>query len=86
MWKDRVTMRCRWKTNSVICCDLLNDCGRVSWNMVACYGTPYLGEKDDFQKNLEERMEYLTSPWMILGDLNEMVNANEKMGGTWRSI
>lgn len=45
MWKRGLNMRCRWQTGKVICCDLLNEQGGVLWSMVACYSTPYMGEK-----------------------------------------
>lgn len=81
MWKEEVKLKCRWKTEKAICGDLWDEHGNMAWSMVACYGTLYLGEKDNFWKEVELKLEDINNPWILFGDLNEVVNASEKLGG-----
>lgn len=81
MWMEGINLKCRWKTDKVIYCDMLDQQEEVSWSMVACYGTPYYGEKENFQNDVETKLEDIKNPRMLFGDLNEVVNANEKLGG-----
>lgn len=60
-----------------ICCDIVNEHGRIERSMVACYGTPYTGENEEFCKEMEARAEHINNPWLLFGDLNEIVNGSE---------
>lgn len=57
-----------------------NDTNRT-WNMIVVYGTPYFAEKNVFWENLEFFVENLQGAWLIIGDLNEIVDKVEKQRG-----
>lgn len=60
--------------------------GKVVWNMLVCYDTPYLGEKQNYWSKLQDVVQSSKIPWMIIGDLNEIICEEEKVGGRsfWR--
>lgn len=51
------------------------------WNLLACYGTPYEGEKKYLWENLERVVSNCEKPWLVIGNLNEVVDESEKQGG-----
>lgn len=48
---------------------------------MACYGTSYRVEKREFWEELQILVEQLQGPWLIYGDLNEVIDKIEKWGG-----
>lgn len=53
----------------------------MKWDFFGVYGTPYGKEKAKFWKVLEEKVHNYENPWLLLGDLNEVVEEAEKFGG-----
>lgn len=84
MWKDRMEAVCTWKTNGVICLGIKDQNENYVWNMLGRYRTPYLCEKLDFWERLQIMVEKEDEPWILFGDLNEVISETEKWGG--RSI
>ena len=84
MWKKELDIQCLWKSNRVICCSFKPAPTEEAWNFYGCYGTPYPREKEKFWKSLNHTIQEEYLPWVMFGDLNEVVAENEKLGG--RSI
>lgn len=49
-------------------------------NILVGYGTPYLAEKKVFWEIIEAIVDGLIGPWLMVGDLSEIVSKNEKFG------
>lgn len=62
---------------------LLNE--DVDWNLIACYGTPYRGGKTRVLAKLNRASwRPWEEPWLLVGDLNEVINDSENRGGVPR--
>lgn len=48
MWNGNLKMELLWNTNRIICCKVDDVLGNNIWNLMTCYGTPYLAEKQIF--------------------------------------
>uniref|UniRef100_A0A803PRV9 Reverse transcriptase domain-containing protein n=1 Tax=Cannabis sativa TaxID=3483 RepID=A0A803PRV9_CANSA len=55
--------------------------GSVCWHLFCLYGTPYAEEKAEFWKWATELMSDCREPWVVLGDLNVILEGSEKVGG-----
>lgn len=66
--------------------EVSNSDGKSQWSMFACYRTPYSSEKMVFWDVLGSYITESNLPWLLFGDLNEIMNENEKLGGRqfWR--
>lgn len=84
MSHDNWNMELNWSIDRIICCKVNNVMNSMNWNLLACYGTPYPGEKQDFLSDLEEIILALEGPWLLIGDLNKIISHLEKNSG--RSI
>ncbi|KAF3449229.1 hypothetical protein FNV43_RR09957 [Rhamnella rubrinervis] len=81
MWRNEVNLKVVWKSDRVICGEVsdCNDGG--SWRLLGCYGPPIRCQKDEFWDELGMMVHMEERPWILLGDLNEVTEANEKWGG-----
>lgn len=48
MWNEEVDMEYVWSSNIIVYCVIKDEVGRPLWNLLACYGPPYLKEKSNF--------------------------------------
>uniref|UniRef100_A0A803QAN7 Reverse transcriptase domain-containing protein n=1 Tax=Cannabis sativa TaxID=3483 RepID=A0A803QAN7_CANSA len=55
--------------------------GNVGWHLMCLYGTPYAEEKVEFWKWATEIVSGLRESWVVLGDLNVILEGSEKSGG-----
>lgn len=87
IWNQDINMVYQWKHNRAICYQVQRTDDLKCWMIISCYGTPYQGEKAGFWEYLINQMENIQSPWILMGDLNEVINGTEKMGGQpiWRN-
>ena len=69
-------------SDNLIWCKINSDVG--NWHMVACYGPTTYREKYFFWEDLADKIINLQEPWLLFGDLNEITEQSEKLGG--RSI
>lgn len=67
-----------WKTERIIHCAMMDFDGLKRGDNYACYGTLYQAENRSFWDNLKEVIGITEGPWMIIGDLNEILSENEK--------
>lgn len=62
--------------------------GNKMWNLMACHGTLYLAEKQTFWDDLQFKIKETNGPWVLVGDLNEIIAFEEKRvgRGIWKRI
>lgn len=48
MWSANVELEVIWKSEHLICGNVLGGHRIPSWSMLTCYGPPYYREKNDF--------------------------------------
>ncbi|XP_015879387.3 uncharacterized protein LOC107415557 [Ziziphus jujuba] len=86
MWSDDVNLKIERSNERVICGDMLDDVGNPTWSFLACHSPPYIGEKKNFWSQLIGIVNDLNRPWILFGDLNEIIDESEKFGGChiWR--
>lgn len=75
-----------WNFGRMIYGEVADANGENRWGLFACYGTPYTSQKRDFWENYGNSISKTKLPWLLFGDLNEIMNKNEKLGGRqfWR--
>lgn len=89
MWKEEINMECVYKSERIICCEVKDLFEGKNWRMVGCYGSPHFHLKRDFWSGLGEFLETFEVPWILFGDLNELVEASEKWGDKdfkWKNL
>lgn len=79
MWNDEVDIVVKLMDKRIICCDIKNEKGLNDWRFYGCYGTPYGVEKANFWVRLEDEIFSCEIPWVIMGDLNEVIDDREKI-------
>ncbi|KAF4390951.1 hypothetical protein G4B88_030629 [Cannabis sativa] len=55
--------------------------GTPPWALFCVYGPPYMALKQDFWNWLLLKIQEGSDPWMLMGDLNVILEASEKIGG-----
>ncbi|KAF4380255.1 hypothetical protein F8388_024548 [Cannabis sativa] len=55
--------------------------GSCRWHLFCIYWTPYPEKKAAFWKWLTDKVSVCGEPWMVLGDLNAILDNSEKVGG-----
>uniref|UniRef100_A0A803P2H6 Reverse transcriptase n=1 Tax=Cannabis sativa TaxID=3483 RepID=A0A803P2H6_CANSA len=55
--------------------------GGQPWFLFCIYGTPYGNKKAEFWEWITGIILDCEGPWLVIGDLNAILNANEKQGG-----
>ncbi|KAF4376060.1 hypothetical protein F8388_022581 [Cannabis sativa] len=55
--------------------------GFCKWHLFCVYGTPYSDSKEEFWRLFTEKVADCNEPWVVIGDLNVILNENEKVGG-----
>lgn len=81
MWTADLSLEILWTDERVICGEITSDEGLGKWRAYFCHGTPYAREKLDFWSFLESDINNWNGPWIVIGDLNEIMNEGEKSGG-----
>lgn len=51
------------------------------WYLTRAYGPPTHKDKNNFWSLLENTADCMGDPWIIIGDLNEILLADDKLGG-----
>ena len=65
-----------WTTDNIICGTVKSDLG--NWMLLACYGPMNYREKIIFWEELTDFLADANFPWLLFGDLNEIVDQSEK--------
>lgn len=86
LWNEEIKVECCWSSDRIIHCSILNLQGLKIGDFLACYGTPYLAEKMSFWEILQNLVDSIKGPWIIIGDLKEIISGCEKTKGRhiWR--
>lgn len=86
IWADLVTLNFKWNQGRIICGEIVQPNDLSQWDFYACYEPPYTSEKRNFWNQLGAILENFKLSRLILGDLNEVMNEDEKLGGRplWR--
>lgn len=81
LWNDEADLQIDWKSQNVIVCTVNGvDCFGT-WRLYGCYGPCKFSEKRVFWENLQNTIHSEQLPWVLLGDLNEILDLSEKLGG-----
>lgn len=81
LWTDEVNVQCCWKSQRILCCVFLRVGLQVVWRFYDAYDTPYTWEKYSFWRMLQNNVLESTRPWLLMGDLNKVINEIEKQKG-----
>lgn len=76
-----MNIECIWHSSRILNCVVRNIEGNYSWNLISCHCTPYEGEKRLFWTTMETFVDDVRGAWMIIWDLNEVLEDQEKLGG-----
>ncbi|KAF4376442.1 hypothetical protein G4B88_000130 [Cannabis sativa] len=67
---------------SAITVRFANILNKPAWNGIFVYGPPVRGDRVDFWESLSLQVSSMSEPWVLLGDLNSLLNQSEKFGGS----
>lgn len=81
MWSNDIQVTCKLKSSRLIFSEITGIGGFESWVLLACHGTPYLREKKDFWQSLVDTVKMVDKLWLLVRDLNELLDEEEKVGG-----
>lgn len=84
LWPNEANFTCNWKSDKILCGEVLNGKGKTLWSLVTCYGIPYQSEKKEFWEKLSQFMSVQSLLCLMVGDFNKVISKEEKFGG--RSI
>lgn len=80
-WKFGVNVRVLNYSGSIIEVLVGGEQGKSNWVLFYTYGPPYAKLKPSFWNGIADRVLMCGKPWLILGDLNVVMNQHEKYGG-----
>lgn len=88
LWKDTVSVVVLHSCKNYIDCVVTFVAEGFHCKITCVYGNPHTNEKSAFWYSMMHRFSPLTTPWLCIGDFNEILNASEKRGGApplqWR--
>ena len=79
LWTSELDISINWTTDNLICGTVKSEIG--NWLLLACYGPVKYREKSVFWEELTDFLVRAKLPWLLFGDLNEIVDQSEKFGG-----
>ncbi|PON36398.1 Endonuclease/exonuclease/phosphatase [Trema orientale] len=79
-WHFGVQIEVLNATDSVIKARVIAEAGCFDWTLFYTYGSPYTSEKQTFWENISVRILNCNNPWVVIGDLNAVINQKEKVG------
>uniref|UniRef100_A0A803PI15 Reverse transcriptase n=1 Tax=Cannabis sativa TaxID=3483 RepID=A0A803PI15_CANSA len=83
MWKSEVHLQVVKTENSIFEASVWDVQNKKLWWLFGVYAPPNEEGKENFWKELEVRVNNCGLPWLIIGDLNVILNLEEKRGGRW---
>lgn len=81
LWNGEVDIDVAWKTDNVVCCTIHNCNNQDCWHLYGAYGPPHYVKKKRFWEDMAEKISNEEMPWMMFGDLNEIIDETERFGG-----
>lgn len=84
-WCDGIDVRSRSKSHHHIDVEIRStDGSHINWRLTGFYGHPTTAERHRTWTLLRQLGEESSLPWAVVGDFNELLHADEKMGGVIR--
>uniref|UniRef100_A0A803PBX2 CCHC-type domain-containing protein n=1 Tax=Cannabis sativa TaxID=3483 RepID=A0A803PBX2_CANSA len=80
-WRQGMLINVKEVFDSGFCLRVESLDGGEPWFLYCIYGTPYGNKKAEFWEWITGIILACEGPWLIIGDLNAILNANEKQGG-----
>lgn len=65
-WKDDARIECVERSEHMLNFKIQAYAKEIPWYLVACYGTLYGCEKRQFWETIQNSLEILGNPWMLL--------------------
>uniref|UniRef100_A0A803NWY4 Reverse transcriptase n=1 Tax=Cannabis sativa TaxID=3483 RepID=A0A803NWY4_CANSA len=81
-WKFGIDVVNLGADKSAITVRFANILNKPAWNGIFVYGPPVRGDRVDFWESLSLQVSSMSEPWVLLGDLNSLLNQSEKFGGS----
>lgn len=81
LWTDDIELKCEKISDRILKCTVKRDIDSSCWSLFPCYGTPYRGEKRNFWVEFQQVILEAEGPWLVVGDLNEILDDSEKLRG-----
>jgi exonuclease III len=84
LWKEAGRLEIQNFTRHHINAVVRPVCGNLQWKLTCFYGHPETAKRHESWALLTHLNSYQPDPWLCIGDFNEIVNQDEKMGGALR--
>lgn len=86
LWIEELNIQCMPISRRILKCTVKDGVEGHTWNLLTCHGTPYKKEKKEFWENLSQVIDNCVVSWLLVGDLNEVIDDSKKQGGMveWR--
>lgn len=85
MWKDNAStpfiLFIAYKSDRFMACNISMLAMNSSFVAIFIYAPPNHALKQEFWEELNAYLSSLNSPFMLLGDFNELSSSNDKLGG-----
>ncbi|KAK9943536.1 hypothetical protein M0R45_009141 [Rubus argutus] len=81
-WKEGITLRIRSSSHRFIDAELKGDLGDPIWRLTGFYGHPTTNLRYLSWQAIKELSDEDSLPWVIVGDFNEILHADEKQDGS----
>lgn len=84
LWHDELEVNILTYSQNLIHISIDHAVLPSKWILSCVYGPPHSNQKKFFWNQLETMVNSINEPWAMIGDLNEILSSDEKLGG--RSI
>lgn len=81
LWHEELDVTMLTKNSSVIHAYINHEVLPSKWLLTCVYGPPYYNLKKHFWDKLNEMADNINEPGALIGDFNEVMSQNEKLGG-----
>ncbi|KAF4393544.1 hypothetical protein F8388_023348 [Cannabis sativa] len=81
-WKEGIEIEVVSSTPSTITARFSRVLNGPVWTCFCVYAPPYRGERVTFWENLSIEVAAVVEPWVVVGDLNLILDQAEKVGGS----
>lgn len=81
LWQDEAHVQLDYKIDNIICCMIKDVEDNLCYRLYGCYGPSTYKRKCSFWEEMGIRIQNEILPWIMFGDLNEVIDNSEKLGG-----
>lgn len=81
LWHKEVDIHVVWTSDNVICCTVKNTNKQDVWLLYGVYGPTKYSAKRIFWGDMTEWFNNEEIPWLVFGDLNEIVDNSKRFWG-----